>query len=53
MPFSIFRSDITKVQADTIVNTVNPEATIDDGVDLAIYKAAGETELIKARKKIG
>lgn len=53
MPFSIIRNDITKVRADAIVNTANPAVTIGDGVDSAIYKAAGESKLLAARKEIG
>lgn len=53
MPFSIIRNDITKVKADAIVNTANPDVTIGDGVDAAIYKAAGEEKLLAARKEIG
>lgn len=53
MPFQIIRNDITKVKADAIVNTANPEVTIGDGVDSAIYEAAGEEKLLAARRKIG
>ena len=53
MPFQIIRNDITKVKADAIVNTANPEVAIGGGVDSAIYKAAGEEELLAERKKIG
>lgn len=53
MPFQIIRNDITKVKADAIVNTANPEVTIGDGVDSAIYKAAGEEELLAARAQVG
>ena len=53
MPFQIIRNDITKVKADAIVNTSNPEVAIGAGVDSAIYKAAGEEKLLAARKKIG
>ena len=53
MPFQIIRNDITKVKADVIVNTANPEVAIGDGVDSAIYKAAGEKELLEERQKIG
>ena len=53
MPFQIIRNDITKVKADAIVNTANPEVAIGDGVDSAIYKAAGEKELLAERQKIG
>ena len=50
MPFQIIRNDITKVKADAIVN---PEVAIGDGVDSAIYKAAGEDKLFAERQKIG
>lgn len=53
MPFKIIRNDITKVKADAIVNTANPNAAVGDGVDSAIYKAAGREKLLEARKKIG
>ncbi len=52
MPFQIIRNDITKVTADAIVNTANPEPVIGGGTDYAIHKAAGP-ELLEARKKIG
>lgn len=41
MPFQIIRNDITKVKADIIVNTANPQPMIGSGTDSAIYKAAG------------
>ena len=53
MPFNIIRNDITKVKADAIVNTANPDVAIGEGVDLAIYEAAGRDKLLAARKKIG
>ncbi|WP_026509233.1 macro domain-containing protein [Butyrivibrio sp. LC3010] len=53
MPFSIIRNDITKVKADAIVDTANPDVAIGDGVDAAIYKAAGEESLFAARREIG
>ncbi len=53
MPFQIIRNDIVQVRADAIVNTANPEVAIGDGVDSAIYKAAGRDRLIEARRKIG
>ena len=53
MPFQIIRNDITKVKADVIVNTANPKPTYGSGTDSAIYKAAGEEQLLAERKKIG
>ena len=53
MPFKIIRNDITKVKADAIVNTANPDAAIGGGVETAIYSAAGKEKLLEARKKIG
>ncbi len=53
MPFKIVRQDITKIEADVIVNTANPLPLIGTGVDSAIYKAAGTEELLAERIKIG
>ncbi len=53
MSFKIIRNDITKVKADAIVNTANPQVAIGAGVDAAIYKAAGEVQLLEARREIG
>ena len=53
MPFEIIRNDITKVKADAIVNTANPDPVIGGGTDSAIYKAAGKEQLLAERKKIG
>ena len=53
MPFQIIHSDITKVKADIIVNTANPHPVIGSGTDSAVYRAAGEMELLAARQKIG
>ena len=52
MPFQVIRNDITKVKADAIVNTANPEPVVGAGTDFAIHQAAGP-ELLEARKKIG
>ena len=53
MPFKIIRDDITKVKADIIVNTANPDPIYASGTDLAIYEAAGKEQLIAERMKIG
>lgn len=53
MSLKIIRNDITKVEADAIVNTANEYPLIGDGCDRAIYAAAGEEKLLEARKKIG
>ncbi len=53
MPFQIIRNDITKVKADAIVNTANPDVAIGGGVDMAIYNAAGKDRLLAEREKIG
>lgn len=53
MPFQIIRNDITKVEADAIVNTANPIVTYAGAVDRSIYLAAGTEELLKEREKIG
>ena len=53
MPLEIIRNDITKVKADAIVNTANPEVGYGPRVDGAIYDAAGAEDLLKEREKIG
>ena len=53
MPFKIVRNDITKMQVDAIVNTANTAPMFFAGVDTAVYKAAGEKELLEERRKIG
>ena len=53
MPFKIVRNDLTKMQVDAIVNTANWKPTYSFGTDSAVYKAAGEEELLEARSKIG
>ena len=53
MPFRIVRNDITRVTADAVVNTANPEPKYGSGTDAAVYQAAGAEELLAARKKIG
>ena len=53
MPFKIVRNDITKVKADVIVNTANPNPICVSGTDLAIYEAAGTDQLFAERAGIG
>ena len=53
MPLEIIRNDITRVSADAIVNTANPEVAVGAGVDSAIYAAAGWDELLAERAAIG
>ena len=53
MPFHIIRNDITRVHADAIVNTANPEPVYAGGTDSAVYHAAGKDKLLAERKKIG
>lgn len=53
MPFKIVRNDITKMKVDAIVNTANREPIYGDGVDYAVYKAAGKKKLLAFRKEIG
>ena len=52
MPLKIIRNDITKVEADAIVNPANPLPCIGAGTDAAIHAAAGPA-LLAARKEIG
>ena len=53
MPFKIVRNDITRVAADAIVNTANPEPCFGSGTDAAVYQAAGAEKMLAARKTIG
>lgn len=53
MPFQIVRNDITKIKADAVVNTANPDPVYGEGSDSAVYRAAGAEKLLKARKEIG
>ncbi len=53
MSFKIVRNDITKIKADAIVNTANPEPIYSAGTDSAVYIAVGAEKLLEERKKIG
>jgi O-acetyl-ADP-ribose deacetylase (regulator of RNase III) len=53
MPFRIIRNDITKVRADAVVNTANPDPKVGTGTDSAVYEAAGKDLMLAERKKIG
>lgn len=53
MPIKIVRNDITRMQADIIVNTANDHPTVGTGCDRAIYQAAGYDELLAYRKTVG
>ena len=53
MPFRIIRNDITKVSADAVVNSANPDPEVGTGTDSAVYEAAGKDLMLAERKKIG
>ncbi len=53
MAFQIVRNDITKIRADAVVNTANPEPIYREGTDSAVYSAAGAERLLEERRKIG
>ena len=53
MPVKIIRNDITKMKVDAIVNTANLMPTYGEGVDTAVYEAAGVEALLAERRKIG
>lgn len=52
MPFKIIHNDITKVKADAIVNTANPNPICASGTDLAIYEAAGKKQVLQNVKRL-
>lgn len=53
MPFQIVRNDITQMHTDVIVSPTGQEAVAGGGVDRAVYRAAGQEELLEMRRKIG
>ena len=53
MPFLFIRNDITKIQADAIVNPTNCSLMQGSGTSRAIYLAAGEQLLARACARIG
>ncbi len=54
MSFKIVRNDITKMNTEAIVNTASGEPVIGEGCDSAVFRAAGQDELLAYRKeKIG
>lgn len=53
MPLFMIRNDITKVEADVIVNPANEELLEGNGTSTAIFQNSGRTELTKACKEIG
>lgn len=53
MPFQIIRNDITKMHVDAIVNTANSMPGYSEGIDSAVYEAAGKEKLLAKRHEIG
>ena len=53
MSLQLVRKDITQVEADAIVASVNSEPIVGFGVDKAIFEVAGYNQLLSERKKLG
>lgn len=53
MGLKVIRCDITKIKVDAIVNSAHSDPIYGNGVDRAVYQAAGEEELLEARRLIG
>ena len=53
MPLKIVRNDITNMHVEVIVNSANWRPEYGRGTDAAVYKSAGEKELLAERKEIG
>lgn len=53
MAYFIVRDNIVNIEADVVVNPVNPEVCIGGGTETAIYNAAGRDELLVARESLG
>lgn len=51
MPLKIIRNDITKMETEAIVNTANQYVAVGHGCDIAIYEAAGYSQLFNYREK--
>lgn len=53
MAIKVVRNDITKMDTEAVVNTASSAVGYGPGIDSAIYKAAGEKQLLAERQKIG
>ena len=53
MALTIVRNNIVDMETDAIVNTASPHPQYGTGLDTAVYKAAGEEQLLDARAEIG
>lgn len=51
MSFRVVRNDITKMDVEAIVNTANSRVAVGAGCDKAVYKAAGNSKLLKYRQE--